>query len=60
MDILGALQILSIGSAALALELGLHESDRDVKEDVEVGYGEVELTVLCVEDPFPEVVSLLG
>ena len=55
-DVLTAFQIISVGAATLAFELGLHESDRDVEEDVKVRDRQAEVTVLGVEYPVSESV----
>ena len=59
-DVLPAFEIIPVLSAALALELRLHEADRHVKEDVQVRNRQPETAVFCVEDPVPQASGLVG
>ena len=57
MDVLTAFQVVSVSSSSLTLQLRLDESDRYVKEYIQVGNRKTEISVFGVEYPVSESVG---
>ena len=58
MDVAVPFQIIPVISSARRLQLLLHESDRDVEENVQVRFRETELVILRIENPLAKLLTL--
>ena len=59
MDILGAGKVLPVLPSPLVRQALLHKADGNVQKEIQVRHGKLEVSVLRVENPVPELLTLL-
>ena len=59
MDIPGTFKVLPVVPLTLACQAFLHKTCRHIQEDIQIGTGQAEVTVFCIQYPPPQLFGTL-